>query len=171
MTGAARGRFEGQAAALNDHDGVSICVDCGIVFEPKAKHGAKRCELCNRSSTAVPLFQRQDHPDGRGWTLASISSVLHLRDCAACDETFPAKTAATLYCCDACRKAGSRGQKRQNPGTVGWAPELRAAMAEATRAGLVAKLAAWQEARVGAPRLAAADLIAEVKGQRASAKG
>lgn len=174
MTNDGRGRFEEQAARFVDCDGVSMCVDCGLLFEPRAKHSAKRCELCNRSATAPSLWQHRDHPDGRGFSVGLISGIMHFRTCAACGEEFPAGTAATLYCESACKRAGARGETRQHPGTIGWTPEYRAAVKQAlerdSRDKFAKAQAALRAAHGGQPLVTSAAqtaaLIAEVKAQR-----
>lgn len=164
----ARGRFAEAAGELCDVDGVSICIDCGLVFEPRAKHGARRCELCNGSATATPLWQRVDHADGRGWSLGTIFGAMHFRCCAGCCLDFLAGKVTTLYCGTACRKAASRGARREPPL---WAKddEYRAAVRAAIEADVADRVAHVQAAAAasGGPRVTVDELIAEVRAQRA----
>jgi ribosomal protein L37AE/L43A len=105
--------------------GHAVCDDCRLVFLPKRKRaGVAKCDVCDHSR-AQPAFTRVEHADGEGWSLAGLmAGTLHFRRCQCCGDEFVAKTAATLYCCGACRKAAAEGRRREPDPLLEVDPEL-----------------------------------------------
>jgi hypothetical protein len=99
----------GFGAELSHH---VVCESCTLVFTPRRKLPVRKCDRCG-SSRALPPFVRVEHSDGHGYSVGGhVAGSTHVRICACCSREFVAKTAATVYCGGACKKAGWEGRTR-----------------------------------------------------------
>ena len=121
--------------------GIAVCRTCGVVFTPRRKGAAERCDRCHhgdppvshsapeRVTTVTPKI------DTETWTIAGWRSVHHIT-CRGCGGLFVARADAQI-CSPRCEKRVQRGAWHEPP------PPLPPELSAAVRASCDSLLAAW----------------------------
>ncbi len=99
-----------ECAAAAMPPGLAVCESCSVVFEPRRKSYASRCDPCGhwKPGRRVPLAVARN--EQRGYDLGGFGGELILRTgvCRECGETFECNRADRMFCTDRCRKRSER---------------------------------------------------------------
>jgi len=122
--------------------GIAVCRTCGVVFTPRRKGAAQRCDRCHhgdppvshsapeRVTTVTPKI------DTETWTIAGWRSE-HVVTCRGCGGPFVASRHDAQSCSPRCAKRVQRGAWHEPP------PPLPAELSAAVRASCDSLLEAW----------------------------